>query len=121
MTQGLIWKDSHQNLSLEKEQTSSASYDIQSVFGRNLKQRRVEMRMTREQLAEKAGVSIDTVKRYESGEYKSVRLDKAWHMANALDTPFQALLPQQNWSKDQILGEAEMLIHTARELFKNKI
>lgn len=104
----------------EKEQTSSASYNIQGIFGRNLKQKRLEKGMTQEQLAEKAGVSVDTVKRYESGKYDGIRLDMAWYMADALDTPLQALLPPPGCSPEQLLCEAETLIHTARELYKTK-
>ena len=104
----------------EKEQTSSASYNIQCVFGRNLKQKRLEKGMTQEQLAEKAGVSVDTVKRYESGKYDGIRLDMAWYMADALDTPLQALLPPPGCSPEQLLCEAETLIHTVRELYTTK-
>ena len=85
-----------------------------------MKQKRLEKGMTQEQLAEKAGVSTDTVKRYESGKYDGIRLDMAWYMANALDTPLQALLPPPGCSPEQILCEAETLIHTVRELYTTK-
>lgn len=76
--------------------------------------------MTQEQLAERAGVSVDTVKRYESGKYDGIRLDMAWYMADALDTPLQALLPPPGCSPEQLLCEAETLIHTVRELYTTK-
>ena len=86
-----------------------------------MKQRRIELGLTQEQLAEKSCVSVDTIKRYESGKYEGVRLDMACYIAGALKVPLQTLLPpQQEPSPEQLLCEAEALIHTARELCKTK-
>lgn len=81
---------------------------------------RLEKGMTQEDLAEKAGVFVDTVKRYESGKYEGIRLDKAWCMANALDTSLQALLPKKSLPPKELLCEAEMLIRTARDQYENE-
>ena len=51
----------------EKEQTSSASYNIQGIFGRNLKQKRLEKGMTQEQLAAKIGTKKSYISRIENG------------------------------------------------------
>lgn len=105
----------------KKEQTPPSPHHIQGVFGWNMKQRRLERGLTQEQLAEKSGTSVDTIKRYESGNYDGVRLDMACYIADALGVPLQMLLPQQQErSPEQLLCEAEALIHTARELYKTK-
>jgi transcriptional regulator with XRE-family HTH domain len=104
----------------KKEQPPPSPHHIQGVFGWNMKQRRLERGLTQEQLAERACTSVDTIKRYESGNYDGVRLDMACYIAGALGVPLQTLLPQQERSPEQLLCEAEALIHTARELCKTK-
>lgn len=104
----------------KKAQTPPSPHHIQGVFGWNMKHRRLERGLTQEQLAEKSCVSVDTIKRYESGNYDGVRLDMACYIAGALGVPLQTLLPQQDCSPEQLLCEAEALIHAARELCKTK-
>lgn len=104
----------------EEDQPSPDSYDIPGIFGRSLKQMRLEKGMTQEKLAEEAGVFVDTVKRYESGKYEGIRLDKAWCMANALGTSLQALLPKKSLPPKELLCEAETLIRTARDQYENE-
>lgn len=76
-------------------------------LGRNIKDERCRQGLSREQLAEKANTSIDTIKRFENGE--GTRLDMAFNIADALQVPLQSLLPQQEHTLEQILREIIVL------------
>lgn len=52
----------------------------------NIKQKRLENKMTLEELANKVGVSRQTIQRYESGIISNIPSDKIESMAKALDT-----------------------------------
>ena len=52
----------------------------------NIKSKRTECQMTLEELAEKVGVSRQTIQRYESGTISNIPSDKIELMANALKT-----------------------------------
>ncbi len=104
----------------KKEQSAPDPHDIQGVFGWNMKKKRLAQGLTQEQLAEKLGASVDTIKRYESGEHEAIRLDMACYIADALGVPLQALLPPKERPPEQLLCEAEALIQTVRELYTTK-
>lgn len=53
-------------------------------FKNFIKQRRIELNMTMEELGKLIGVSTPTIQRYESGEIKNVRRDKIKLLADAL-------------------------------------
>ena len=98
-----------------QENNQPMPYDIQGTFGWKLRNERKKQRLSQEHLAEMAGCSVDTVKRYEAG-CAGIRLDTAWYLAEALQIPFELLLPTRNgYTKDQLLLLAEELIRTARE------
>lgn len=106
---------------IRKEKLPPSPHHIPGVFGWNVYQMRKAQGLTQEQLAEKSCVSLDTIKRYESGNCEGIRLDMAYYIAGALGVPLQTLLPpQEDRSPEQLLCEAEALIHTARELYKTK-
>ena len=69
--------------------------DIQGTFGWNLRNERNRQRVSQEKLAERAGCSVDTVKRYEKGII-GMRLDMAWFLAEALQVPLESLLPKRD-------------------------
>ena len=70
--------------------------------------------LSQEALAEKAGCSVDTVKRYEKGT-AGMRLDTAWYFALALGIPFESFLPErENNAEDQLRRKAEELIRLIR-------
>lgn len=88
---------------------------IYEVFGRQVREERLKKRMTQEQLAEYVDVSVDTIKRTESGQ--SVKLDIAYKISEILETPIQSLLPPQDHSPDNTrLKNIE--INTKETLFK---
>lgn len=91
------------------------------MVGWNIKRHRKSRSLTQEQLAEKVGVSVDTIKRYESGTYEGMQLVMVCNIAEALGcSPHSLLPPPQNRSPEQLLEEAEGLIRTARELCTTK-
>jgi transcriptional regulator with XRE-family HTH domain len=53
-------------------------------FKDKIKNRRLELNMTMDELAKIVGVSTPTIQRYESGEIKNVRRDKIKLLADAL-------------------------------------
>ena len=65
----------------------------------------------KEELAELAHTSVDTIKRFENGE--GVRLDMALEIASALNVPFQVLLPREERTLEQVLREISALVLTA--------
>jgi len=84
---------------------------ILTTFGKRVKEERQKNGMTQEELAEYVCVSDDTIKRIENG--KSVKLDIAYNIAEALHVPLGSLLPRQDLSssEDEIIEK----IHAAQE------
>ena len=61
-------------------------------IGENLTRLRKHAGLTQEELAERAGVSVDLIKRLEQGNRASARLDSLYRLACALDAPLSELL-----------------------------
>ena len=76
----------------EKNKVMSSPNDLQGVFGHNVKMRRIELGMTQDDLANKAYVSVDTIKRYERGTISGAQLCFAYYIAKALNTTIDHLL-----------------------------
>lgn len=55
-------------------------------MGINIKERREELRMTQEELANKSGVSRQTISALENGKYDNVLIGTLAAIATALDT-----------------------------------
>lgn len=53
-------------------------------FKDKLKKKRIELKLTLEEVAKKVGVSTPTIQCYESGEIKNVRRDKIKRLSDAL-------------------------------------
>lgn len=64
----------------------------------NIKQKRLENKMTLEELATKVGVSRQTIQRYESGTICNIPSDKIELMASALNTTPASLM---GWTKKE--------------------
>lgn len=84
------------------------------IVGGNIRNERQRQGLSREELAELAHSSVDTIKRFENGE--GVRLDMAFDIADALHVPFQALLPQEEQTLEGVLREIASLALTAIKL-----
>lgn len=53
-------------------------------FKDKIKKRRIELKLTLEEVAKGVGVSTPTIQRYESGEIKNVRRDKIKRLSDTL-------------------------------------
>ena len=65
-------------------------------IGENLARLRTLAGLTQEQLAERAGVSVDVVRRLEQGSRPSARITSLYALAGALDVPLSVLLAHPN-------------------------
>ncbi len=105
----------------QKETSPPSPWDIPGVVGWNIRQHRISRKLTQEKLAEKVGVSVDTIKRYESGTYEGMQLVMVCHIAEALGSSPHALLPpMKDCSPEQSLETAEALIRSVRERYTTK-
>ncbi|MHB8121413.1 MAG: helix-turn-helix domain-containing protein [Desulfuromonadaceae bacterium] len=59
-------------------------------IGKNIFQLRTKLKLTREQLAEKIGVSVQQIHKYESGTNR-LNTDRLQQLAQALDVPIQSV------------------------------
>ena len=87
-------------------------------LGENIREERSRQRLSQEELAEIANTSVDTIKRFESG--RGTRLDIAIHIAEALNTPLQSLLPKKEPTLEEVLQEILMLVLAAIKLLKKQ-
>ena len=85
------------------------------IFIERVKEERKKKNITQFQLAESAGVSLDMIKRLETGD-NSVKVEVAYKIAEVLSVPLDSLFLFQQ--KD--LSEAEIIerIHAAKELLQ---
>ncbi len=67
-------------------------------IGKRIKEKRLECGMTMEQLGNRLGVNRSTVKRYEDGETKSIKLPTLKEIASVLGTTTKYLLGEENHS-----------------------
>ncbi|MGH8887195.1 MAG: helix-turn-helix domain-containing protein, partial [Egibacteraceae bacterium] len=65
-------------------------------IGENIARLRALADLTQEELAEKADVSVDLIRRLEQSSRLSARIASLYHIANALDVPLSVLLAQPN-------------------------
>lgn len=84
-----------------------------------MKEERNRQGLSQQALAERAQLSLKTIKRYESGS-KAMQLDVAYDIANALNIPFQYLLPFKERNVEQTLDEMEVIFSYLREQFKKQ-
>ena len=89
---------------------SICSTKILWTFKERVKEERKKNNITQAELAESTKVSIDTIKRIESGQ--GVKLDIAYKIAEILNVPLESLLPQQEYmSDDELIAR----IHAAQQ------
>ena len=93
-----------------------SSNKILWIFGQRVQEERKKDGITQEELADHTGVSVDTIKRIESG--KSVKLDVAYRIAVALRLPLQSLLPPQKMEKEELAERIKAAQDTLQFLFE---
>ncbi len=77
------------------------SKKMQSIMNR-VKQRRLELNMSYQELANKTGLSKSTLQRYETGAIKNMPLDKLEDLASALNVKPSYLMGWNEKPKDQL-------------------
>ena len=82
--------------------------DIPAVLGERVREERNRQGITRERLAEMAGVSVDVIKRVEDG--MGAKIEAAYYIAVALHTPLEALLPMQEADRAARINSARLLL-----------
>src|SRR3954447_19922000 len=85
-----------------------------STLGERVRRLRAERGMTQEQLAERAGVSVDLVKKLEQGRRESARLTTLTKLAQALDVSRSELLDRRSrldgGTSSLVLGLRDVLL-----------
>jgi|GEM_PF-6697687 len=75
----------------DKKEKKSPS-EVVLLFGKNMRILRKKIPFTQEKLAEEAGISVDSIKRYEKGKVPDLSLDMAIKIAKALGTSIDAMI-----------------------------
>lgn len=86
-------------------------------FGKRVRNERKSQGLSRDELAELANVSADTIKRYETGKTKSGSIDVAFNIAVALNISIADLFPE-TVNKDMSENNSKDIIEDLFELIK---
>lgn len=90
-------------------------------IGDRIKQRRIELHLSLEQLANKLGINRSTVYRYETGSIESMPLDILQPIADALQTTPMALMGWDEPEADDAIEAAASLINNDDPLLNRLI
>lgn len=82
--------------------------NVLKSIGSRIRAERQYQKLTREELEELSGVSVDTIKRIEAG--KTVKSDKLLRVILALDIPFDLLFPRVKESKEDVAKRIKYLV-----------
>ena len=69
------------------------TYSVSTVFAHKLKKERKRQKLSQEKLAEKAGLSRETIVRYENADDYALRFDNVLFIAKALNMPITYFIP----------------------------
>ena len=86
-----------------------------------MKEERIKKGLTQQALADLTITSLDTIKRYESGKSKGLRLEVAYEIAKVLNVSLDSLLPPYGTDLEQELRQAETAMSRIREMVTSKI
>ena len=90
------------------------------TFAEKLRMLRKKKGYTQQELADLTITSLDTIKRYESGKSKGLRLEVAYEIARVLNVSLDSLLPPYGTDVEQELQRAEAAISRIREMVTSK-
>lgn len=76
---------------------------VYKVLGENIKQQRLKLKLTQEQLSEKLNISTSYLGRIERGE-RNLQLDTLLKIANIFDVSVDYLLRGDKFSNDKLLS-----------------
>ena len=100
--------------------TANPTGNVPDVFSRRLKEERIKKGLTQQELSDLANVSLDTIKRYESGKSKGLRLEVAYEIARVLNVSLDSLLPPYGTDLEQELQRAETAMFRIRAMVTSK-
>lgn len=69
------------------------TYSVSTVFAHKLKKERKRQKLSQEKLAEKAGLSRETIIRYENADDHALRFDNVLFIVKALNMPITHFIP----------------------------
>lgn len=105
--------------------TAPENQDLCKEIGKLVQLHRKEKKMTQEILAEHVNISVDSLKRYESGK-TPVRSDVLYQIAHVLDVPIQDLFPaepekaqkkeQDNIARENVIKSAQLIQNELQRL-----
>ena len=101
--------------------TANTNGTVREVFARRMKEERIKKGLTQQELADLTITSLDTIKRYESGKSKGLRLEVAYEIARVLNVSLDSLLPPYGTDLEQELQRAETAMSRIREMVTSKI
>lgn len=101
--------------------TANTTGNVPDVFSRRMKEERIKKGLTQQALADLTITSLDTIKRYESGKSKGLRLEVAYEIARVLNVSLDSLLPPYGTDLEQELQRAEAAMSRIREMVTSKI
>lgn len=101
--------------------TANTTGNVQDVFSRRMKEERIKKGLTQQELADLTITSLDTIKRYESGKSKGLRLEVAYEIARVLNVSLDSLLPPYGTDLEQEFQRAETAMSRIREMVTSKI
>ena len=96
--------------------TANTNGTVREVFARRMKEERIKKGLTQQELADLTITSLDTIKRYESGKSKGLRLEVAYEIARVLSVSLDSLLPPYGTDLEQELQRAEAAMSRIREM-----
>jgi len=100
--------------------TANTTGNVLDVFSRRMKEERIKKGLTQQELADLTITSLDTIKRYESGKSKGLRLEVAYEIARVLNVSLDSLLPPYGTDVEQELQRAEAAMSRIREMVTSK-
>jgi transcriptional regulator with XRE-family HTH domain len=86
---------------------------------KKIKDRRIELEMSYQDLADKTGMSKSTLQRYETGEIRNIKLDKIEILAKGLNVTPEYLMGWEEPKQEMTLKEA--IIDLERERIAGRI
>ncbi len=102
--------------------------NFQKVFFKKVTEKRKELNIFQEELAQRAEVSVDTIKRYERDVAKNIYFNTACRIAAALKIALGSWLPAAYFENPVLINYAiqhlESIstdVHKMRELLENEV
>ncbi len=87
-------------------------------IGQRIKSRRLELGLTMQSLADKAGVNKSTIKRYEDGSIQRIKLPVIYTVASALDVNPSWLIFKSEEKNKPVISDDDELVRKGMDMLK---